>query len=75
MREALGLALAGLVLGVGGALAVTRLAASQLVGVSAADPSALAIGIATVISVTLAAAYVPARRAMRADPVVAMRVE
>ena len=75
VREALGLAMAGLVLGVGGALAVTRLASGQLVGVSAADPASLGMGIATVIAVTLAAAYVPARRAMRSDPVVAMRVE
>ena len=75
VREALGLAMVGLVLGVGGALAVTRLASGQLVGVSAADPASLGMGIATVIAVTLAAAYVPARRAMRSDPVVAMRVE
>jgi len=45
------------------------------VGVTAADPASLLVGILTVVSVTLAAACVPARRAMRVDPVVAMRVE
>ena len=75
VREALVLALVGLLLGVAGALTVTRLASSLLVGVTTADPASLGVGIATVIGVTMAAAYVPARRAMRADPVVAMRAE
>jgi predicted lysophospholipase L1 biosynthesis ABC-type transport system permease subunit len=75
LREALLLAGAGLLFGVVGALAVTRLTSSFLVGVTAADPASMGVGITTVIGVTLAAAYVPARRAMRADPVVAMRAE
>ncbi|MFB3111939.1 MAG: FtsX-like permease family protein, partial [Gemmatimonadales bacterium] len=75
LREALLLAGAGLLFGVVGALAVTRLISSFLVGVTTADPASMGVGITTVIGVTLAAAYVPARRAMRADPVVAMRAE
>ena len=63
------------VLGVAGALTLVRFASSFLVGVTTTDPASLGVGIAMVIGVTLAAAYVPARRAMRADPVVAMRVE
>jgi ABC-type antimicrobial peptide transport system permease subunit len=75
LREALLLAGAGLLFGVVGALAVTRLISSFLVGVTMADPASMGVGITTVIGVTLAAAYLPARRAMRADPVVAMRAE
>lgn len=75
LREALLLAGAGLLFGVVGALAVTRLISSFLVGVTTADPASMGVGITTVIGVTLAAAYVPARRAMGADPVVAMRAE
>ena len=73
LREALLLAGAGLLFGVVGALAVTRLISSFLVGVTTADPASMGVGITTVIGATLAAAYVPARRAVRADPVVAMR--
>lgn len=75
VQEALGLAVAGLILGTAGALTVTRLASSFLVGVTSADPTSLVLGASTVVVVTLAAAYVPARRAMRADPVAAMRAE
>lgn len=75
VQEALALAVGGLLLGVAGALTLVRFASSFLVGVTTTDPASLGVGIAMVIGVTLAAAYVPARRAMRADPVVAMRVE
>jgi predicted permease len=75
LREALALTGAGLLLGVVGALAVTRLTSSFLVGVTTADPASMGATMATVIGVALAAAYVPAMRATRADPVVAMRTE
>ena len=75
LREALALAGVGLLLGVTGALGVARLTSSFLVGVTRVDPASMGAGIATVIGVTLAAAYVPARRAMRADPVDAMRIQ
>lgn len=74
-REAVTLAGVGLALGGAGAVGMTRLTSSFLVDVTAADPASIAVSLVTVIGVTLAAAYVPARRAMNADPVVAMRAE
>ncbi|HXL21524.1 MAG TPA: ABC transporter permease [Candidatus Dormibacteraeota bacterium] len=75
LRETLTLTVAGLALGVPCALVASRLAKHMLFGVSANDPatfSAVAAGLATV---ALLAAYVPARRAMRVDPMVALRHE
>jgi putative ABC transport system permease protein len=75
LREALVLALVGLALGAAGSLAAMRFAESQLFGVSSTDPMSLTLGIMTVVGVTLAAAYVPARRATRIDPMVAIQVD
>jgi predicted permease len=68
-----GLVACGVVLGTAGALAVARLLKSLLSGVTSADPATLA-AVAVLLSVVgLAASLVPARRAMRVDPVVALK--
>jgi len=64
-------AVAGLILAVAGA----RVAASLLVGVQPSDPSTLAAAALTLAGVALMASYVPARRASRVDPLVALRQE
>ena len=73
VRQALGLVLTGIALGIGGAFALTRLVTSLLFDVSATDPATFA-GIAFLfLLVALAASYIPARRAARIDPMAALR--
>jgi len=75
IAQAAKLALTGEVLGILLALGLTRLMASLLFGISSADPFTFA-GVASLLSaVALAACYIPARRAMRVDPIVALRYE
>jgi putative ABC transport system permease protein len=75
LAEAMKLILIGVALGVAAALALTKAMASLLYGVSAADPLIFLSVVALLMIVSLAACYMPVRRAMRVDPMVALRYE
>jgi putative ABC transport system permease protein len=75
VRDGMAPALAGVTLGALGAVGLTRLMRSLLYGVSATDPTVFALVAATLVLVALGACWVPARRAARVDPNVALRNE
>jgi ABC-type antimicrobial peptide transport system permease subunit len=65
----------GLAVGVVGALAVTRIMGSLLYDVTANDPLTYVVLVSLLGTIALIASYIPARRAMRVDPVIALRNE
>jgi predicted permease len=69
------LAGAGLAFGVAGALAASRVLSNLLYGVKATDPLTYAVAVGSLGAIALLACYVPARRAMRVDPIVALKQE
>jgi putative ABC transport system permease protein len=73
LGEGLGLTLAGMAVGLATSLAVTRLMASLLFGVSATDPVTFGIALVVLAATALLASFVPARRGMRLSPVRALR--
>lgn len=75
LRHSLKLALAGIALGVLAALATTRLLQAMLFGVSPGDPVILGAVALVLLAVALLASWLPARRAARVDPMVALRAE
>ena len=67
--------LIGVAVGIGAAVLLTRLAASMMYGVTPLDPWTFAVAVAVLVTVALTATWMPARRASRIDPIVALRYE
>jgi putative ABC transport system permease protein len=75
LRQSLGPALAGLALGLAAALGMSRVVANMLYEVAPSDPMVLALVTGTVVVATMCACLLPLRRALRVDPLAALRCE
>lgn len=75
LRQGMGVALAGIAFGLAGAFYLTRFLTTQLYAVRPTDPLTFAVIPVLLVAVSLAASYLPARRATRVDPMVALRYE
>ena len=74
-RQGLQMVIAGVVLGLLGALAFTRVLESILFNLSVRDPLTFLSVTLILVTVAVMACYIPARRAMRVDPIVALRLD
>ena len=75
LREAGKLVLLGIVIGVPAAILAGRLFSSMLFGLKATDPLSMVLVVTVLLAITLLASYIPARRATKVDPIIALRYE
>ena len=75
LRESLLVVTFGVAIGLAVAVAAGRLVTTVLYGLAPADPATMTLAAVLIVAVTFAAAYIPARRAARVDPMVALRQE
>jgi predicted permease len=75
IRQGITLALIGVAIGILAALGATRLISSMIFGLTPYDPLTFLVVAAVLVAVALAACYIPARRAMKVDPMIALRYE
>jgi ABC-type antimicrobial peptide transport system permease subunit len=75
VRDGMRLAIVGVVVGLAGAFAITRVVDSLLFGITPTDLSTFTIVTLGLLLIALIACYVPARRATKVDPLVALRYE
>jgi len=73
--QGLALGIAGITCGLAAALAIARILAKLLFGIAATDPQTFALVAILLLAATSLASYIPARRAMRIDPICALREE